>query len=128
MNTPNILSSLKLESNQTALTISIPNEDLESFLGYVRKFAELGLDMKTCYFHNVIDPRLMFTPASGIPEMDKIKTIKKMRDCMTHLPTTYNIQGLKVLKDFVEKNGSLKLDERAIKNFKEAGIEVNWVE
>lgn len=128
MNKPDILSSLKLEKNQTALTISIPNEDLESFMEYVHKFAELGLDMKTCAFHKVIDPRLMFTPASGIPEMDKIKTIKKMRDCMTHLPNTYNIQGLKVLKDFVEKNGSLKLDERAIKNLKEAGIEVNWVE
>ena len=124
MNTPNIISSLNLEKNQTALTVSIPNEDLESFMEYLQKF---GLDMKTCDFHKVTDPRLMFTPASGIPEMDKIKTIKKMRDCMTHLPTTYNIQGLKVLKDFVEKNGSLKLDERAIKNFKEAGIEV-WIE
>lgn len=124
----NMISSLKLENNRTAITISIPNEDLESFMEYIQKFGEVNLEMKTCDLHKVVNPQLMYAPATGIPKMDKIKTIKKIRECMEHLPTTYAIQGLRLLRDFVEKNGSLKLDERAIKNFKEAGIEVDWIE
>lgn len=128
MNLVNLISSLKLESNRTALTFSIPNENVEFFMKYIQKFGVINSSVKTCDLHNVINPELMYTPATGIPEMDKIKTIKKIRECVTHLPNTYETQGLRVLKDFVEKNGSLKLDERAIQNMKEAGIEVNWVD
>ena len=126
MNLVNLISSLH-KDDKAILKMAIDRKHLSAFLKYLEDF-QGDIEMKTCYFREVTNGNLMYLPATGLHEMDKIKTIKKIRECMEHLPTTYSIQGLRLLKDFVEKNGSLKLDERAIKNFKEAGIEVNWIE
>lgn len=123
-----VLSSVELVGNRMAITLVVPCEENNAFMRYVSEFGKFRGELKKCLFHSVTRDDLKYLQATGIQAVDKIKVIKKIRECIVHLPDTNEFNGLFVLKMFVEKDGFLRLDERAIQNLKEAGIEVNWVE